>query len=98
MKRKPDELAIPPQIHEAEEAAEVLRAWIADGGLAVSFKTAFDDPAVWGMMLVDIARQVARGFAGDGIASEEAALQAIREMFDAEWDRPTDLGTTHAQQ
>jgi hypothetical protein len=98
MKATPEQLAIPPQINEADEAAEVLRVWIADGGLAVSFKTAFDDPSVWGMLLVDIARQVARGFAGDGIATEEAALRAIREMFDAEWDRPADLDTTHARQ
>jgi hypothetical protein len=37
---------------------------------------------------------VARIFASDTGMNEKEALGRIREMFDAEWDRPTDLGTT----
>lgn len=95
----PNELAIPPDAEaRSREAVEVLRAWIVDGGLTVSFKTAFDDPAVWGVLLVDIARQVARAYQKDGIAEEGDALAAIRDMLESEWDRPTDPGTTMAQQ
>ncbi|WEK48953.1 MAG: DUF5076 domain-containing protein [Candidatus Kaistia colombiensis] len=92
------ELEIPPGALESEEAAEVFRAWIVDKGLDVSFRTAFDSPSTWGILLVDIARHVARGFASDGVCSEEQALEQIKAMFDAEWDRPSDLGTTDTRQ
>ncbi|ODT15874.1 MAG: hypothetical protein ABS35_30165 [Kaistia sp. SCN 65-12] len=92
------ELEIPPGALASDDAAEVFRAWIVDRGLDVSFRTAFDDPATWGILLADIARQVARGFETDGVCSEEQALDAIKSMFDAEWDRPNDPGTPETHQ
>ncbi|MCC6981896.1 MAG: DUF5076 domain-containing protein [Bauldia sp.] len=92
------ELSVPAGAHTAAEAEEVLRAWIVDGGLHVSLRRAFDDPATWGILLVDIARHAARIFAREGVCSEAEALDAVHSMFEAEWNRPTDLGTTHSQQ
>jgi hypothetical protein len=40
-------------------------------------------------MLVDIARHVAQAYAREG-ATPEAVLKRIKEMFDAEWSKPTD--------
>ena len=73
---------------------EVLRAFVLDGGLSISFTRAFDDPSMWGMLLVDIARHAARVFEKEGVMSEGEALQRIVEMFEAELGHPTDLGTT----
>ena len=73
-----------------------MRAAIVEGGLHVSLKRGFDDPAVWGILLADIARHVSRIFAKEDGADEGETVVAIRSMFDAEIDKATDLGTTSA--
>ena len=89
-----NELAIPPGAIADAGSKEVLRAWIVGRGLQVSLVPGFDDPDVWGVMLCDIARHAARAFAAEGTCSEREALSRIRKLFDAEWGRPTDKGTT----
>ena len=88
------EQPIPPDAAANPDAVEVLRAFVVDGGLSISFVRAFDDPSMWGMMLVDIARHAARAFDKEGAMSEAEALAAIVEMFDAELSVVTDPGTT----
>lgn len=89
------ELPIPPSSQLSDEAAEVLRVWInSDRSMDVSLIPAFQDPGAWGILLVDIARHVARAYADSGEATEEDTLSAIRELFLAEWDNPTDRGQT----
>ena len=90
----PRELYIPPNAAIDADATEILRAWVTKGNLEVGLIKAWDQPDPWGILLVDLARHAARAFAQEGICSEEAALQRIRALFDAEWDRPTDLGST----
>ena len=72
----------------------MLRAFVLDGGLSISFTRAFDDPDMWGMLLVDIARHAARVFAKEGVMDEAEALARITAMFEAEVSRPTDPGAT----
>lgn len=79
-------------------ATEVVRASVIDGGLQVELQLSFDDPAVWGILLADIARHAARVYAAEGVCDEDVALEAIKSMFDAEWEAPTDRGATQAQQ
>jgi hypothetical protein len=98
MTGKPGELAIPFAAHEVETATEVLRAWIVDNGLHVSLQRGFDDPAVWGVLLTDVARHVARIFETEGGGTQAEALAKIKAMLDAEWDDGTDVGTTSAIQ
>jgi hypothetical protein len=90
----PKEQPIPPDAVGRDDAVEVLRAFVIDGGLSISFMRAFDDPAMWGMLLVDIARHAARAFEKEGVLSAEEALDAIRDMFEAELGAPTDIGKT----
>jgi hypothetical protein len=90
-----EQLAVPPDAQEAG-GKEILRAFIVDGGLSVSLVRAFDDPSTWGLLLVDIARHVARMFASESGLTEDEALRQIHDMFQAEWSGPTDLGTTSA--
>jgi hypothetical protein len=77
-----------------EDAIEVLRAFVIDGGLSIAFQRAFEEPDMWGLLLVDIARHAARAFARESEYSEEDALERIVDMFEAEIARPTDPGTT----
>ena len=89
-----DELPIPSAASDDAGSAEVLRAWVANQGLHVSLRPAFDDPGMWGVLLVDVARHVARMCADEKMCSEADALKEIRRVFDSEWERPTDPGST----
>jgi hypothetical protein len=89
-------LSVPPFVEETG-GTEVLRAFV-DGhnGLSISLQSAFEDPATWGILLVDVTKHVARAYAGQADISEQVILDRIRQMFDAEWNKPTDLGKTEA--
>ena len=90
----PKEQPLPPDVIGRDDATEVLRAFVVDGGLSIAFQRAFEEPDMWGMLLVDIARHAARVFAREGDYTEEDALRRIVDMFEAEIARPTDLGNT----
>jgi hypothetical protein len=90
----PKEQPLPPDVAGRDDATEVLRAFVVDGGLSIAFTRAFEEPDMWGMLLVDIARHAARVYAREGDYTEEDALTRIVDMFEAEIVRPTDPGTT----
>src|SRR3954466_9472722 len=90
----PKEQPLPPDVMGREDATEVLRAFVVDGGLSIAFTRAFEEPDMWGMLLVDIARHAARAYARESEYTEEEALSRILDMFENEIARPTDLGST----
>ena len=92
----PNEQPLPPDVIGREDAIEVLRAFVVDGGLSIAFQRAFEEPDMWGLLLVDIARHAARAYARESGYTEDEALTRIVDMFEAEIDRPTDMGTYHA--
>ena len=85
---------MPPDVVGRDDATEVLRAFVLDRGLSIAFTRAFEEPDMWGLLLVDIARHAARAYARENDYTEEDALTRIVEMFEAEIARPTDIGTT----
>jgi hypothetical protein len=71
------ELSPPPLANTNAEATEVMRIWTAPGeGPHVVLRTTWEDPAAWGVLLVDVARHAANAYA--------------KALFDAEWNTPTD--------
>jgi hypothetical protein len=48
-----------------------------------------DEPVIWGIVLADIARHVARGLANQYELDELVVLSALRERLTAELDQPT---------
>ena len=90
----PKEQPLPPDVIGRADATEVLRAFVVDGGLSIAFTRAFEEPEMWGLLLVDIARHAARAYARESEITEEDALAAIVDMFEAEIERPTDMGKT----
>jgi hypothetical protein len=90
----PKEQPLPPDVMNREDAVEVLRAFVLDGGLSIAFTRAFDEPDMWGLLLVDIARHAARAYARESALTEQEALTRILDMFEAEIARPTDAGNT----
>jgi hypothetical protein len=90
----PKEQPLPPDVIGRDDAIEVLRAFVVDGGLSIAFARAFEEPDMWGLLLVDVARHAARAYARESAYTEEEALRRIIEMFEAEIARPTDAGST----
>ena len=85
---------MPPDVMGRDDATEVLRAFVLDGGLSIAFMRAFEEPDMWGLVLVDIARHAARAYARESAYTEEEALARIVDMFEAEIARATDIGST----
>ena len=90
----PREQPLPPDVIGRDDATEVLRAFVVDGGLSIAFTRAFEEPDMWGLLLVDVARHASRAYARESAYSEDEALRRIIEMFEAEIARPTDIGST----
>ena len=85
---------MPPDVIGRDDATEVLRAFVLDGGLSIAFSRAFEEPDIWGLLLVDVARHAARAYARESNFTEDEALARIVDMFEAEIARPTDMGNT----
>ena len=90
----PREQPLPPGVIGRGDATEVLRAFVVDGGLSIAFTRACEEPDMWGLLLVDVARHAARAYARESEFNEEEALARILDMFEAEIARPTDMGKT----
>ena len=87
------QLPIPDAAQRDPRAIEMLRVWAALGGQHVSIKTGlWEDPAIWGLMLVDLARHVARAHEQLGQMSSVDFLDRLKLGFDTEWNSPTDAG------
>jgi hypothetical protein len=62
---------------------EILRAGLINEELFVSARRAFDDPAMWGEVLGDVMRRIARLYAAEGKYSQRDALAAMENAFAA---------------
>jgi hypothetical protein len=84
-------LPVPRAAESNIESIEVLRLWkVPEIGQQVILRhDAWEDPAAWGLMLVDIARHVAHARAQEGHNKEEV-FQRILAGFHAEIESPTD--------
>lgn len=91
---EPSELPIPDEASETDAAHELMRGWLIDNRLVCSlFPSAFEDPAVWGVLLADIANHVANALAECEGADRGEVLAAIRRAFEVEMKSPTDEHT-----
>jgi hypothetical protein len=87
----PNQLPIPPDAQNDSRARELLRLWAAHGKQHVSLATnLWEDPAAWGIMLVDLAKHVASAYRLNRERKFDDILGRIREGFDAEWENATD--------
>ena len=84
------ELAVPPDARE-QGGIEVLRAAVVDGAVSVALRRSFDDPATWGRLRSDLARQAARAYAVETDMSEDEAFDRIRAGWEAESLDPAGL-------
>lgn len=82
---QPLELEIPDGVPEAQQAVELIRAWVADGALMVTIngEALGDQLQDWGRLLAQIGHHVANSAALNGLKGEAQALDEIRKGFDA---------------
>jgi hypothetical protein len=82
---RPLELDSPDGVPEAQQAVELIRAWIADGALMVTIngEALGDQLRDWGRLLAQIGHHVARSSALNGQKTERQSLDEIRKGFDA---------------
>jgi hypothetical protein len=73
-------LQIPPSAQQ-QGGLEVLRAGVVNGGLHVTLRRAFDDPKAWGVLLADVARQVAAVYSQQDQKEAANILAGIHEAF-----------------
>lgn len=83
------ELEVPDGVPEAEQAIELIRAWVADGALAVTLNGGAFGPQLeeWGRVLAQIGHHIARAAALSGELGEERSIDALRKGFDATFPR-----------
>jgi Domain of unknown function (DUF5076) len=67
---------------------EILRAGIVEDELYVTARRAFDDPAMWGEVLGDVTRRIARVYAAEGKYTEKDARAAISGAYAADLGAP----------
>ena len=89
------ELVIPPDAAADPKSVEMIRVWIADGGLHCTLnvghwtaqKAPIDENVAWGIMLSDVIRHVAdatRELTGaDPAATAKAIFQSLRNELAA---------------
>ncbi len=88
------QLPIPPAAADDDRAVELVRVWAAKGKQHVSLATGlWDDPASWGIMLVDLAKHVANAYEQTTGQNRDDVLNRIKAGFDAEWEKETDTPT-----
>ena len=81
-----DQLVVPSAARADSKSFEVVRVWIANRGQHVSLRVGvWQDPAAWGIMLVDLVRHVATAYQQEYGLERKEVLQRIREGLDAEW-------------
>ena len=87
---KARELPIPCAASNDQAALELVRVWVVKGAQHFTIATVRKDPSVWGIMLVDLAKNIASAYVQAEGRSFQTVLAQIREGFGAEWDSPTD--------
>ncbi len=85
------ELLIPPAASNNPNAVEILRVWGANKGQHVSINPdLYDDPAMYGIMLADLAGHVANAYAQASNKDRVRTLVTIRAGFEVALEPDSD--------
>lgn len=85
-----NELNIPPPADTEPDAHELLRVWRYSEGECVSLDVDPKlDPGAWGIILVDLARHVARAYTQRGIGSDRDNYARVLAGLIAELRSPS---------
>jgi len=86
-----NQLAIPPELADDPNAFELARIWSGtDHGFYVLNVKRYPEPAVWGMMAIDLMKHAARAYEQEGAGKKEDIYKRILVGFMAEMQNPTE--------
>jgi hypothetical protein len=95
-----NERPIPEAALRDKSAVEMLRAWIAEGGLHCSMKvgmyqesTNIREARAWGIILADVTRHVAMALESGYSADRDKTVRDIRDSYLKELGKPTSNAT-----
>ena len=85
------ELPTTDKIKGHSDAVELLRVWHVNGNQEFIVATdIWEDPAAWGLLLADLARQITESYGADSVyGDQKQVLQRIKQGLDVEWENPT---------
>ncbi len=84
-----EELLLPEEVRDAERAMELARIWVSDNRPTfVVSGNLWDNPATWGLLLVDFMKHVSTAYAEQGRDAREV-MDEIQDAFIAELNNPT---------
>jgi hypothetical protein len=90
------DLTIPSEVEDDPKSQEVLRAWVANGGLVCALgPETWSEAGNWGIVLADVARHVANAVRDLNGTDQARTIEEIRTLFVAELDNPTDTPEGH---
>jgi hypothetical protein len=92
MGTKERELGIPPEAGADPKSWEIVRAWVAHGGLHCSISAGAwenNEAVGWGILLSDIARHAADALAKLKGQDRRAFLSEVQRVFNDELDAPS---------
>jgi hypothetical protein len=94
MNGHPGQLPIPFPASGDVKARELVRVWQSRGTIQMALQPdLWDDPGIWGIVLVDLAKLIAEAYDKSGQMDAAKALELIKQLFEAEWISPTDFPT-----
>lgn len=83
-------LAVPSEVVADAKAREVLRAWVANGGLVCALRPeTWADVVAWGIVLADVTRHVANAVKDLRGDDPTATVTKMREAYNSELADPT---------
>lgn len=86
-----NQLLIPEAAKSDANSLEIIRVWIANKNQHFTLRVGlWNDPAAWGLLLADLARNVAKSYEQDTGFDPQAALERIRLAFNTELECPSD--------
>ena len=91
------QLAIPKAAAQDAASFELIRVWVAQQSQQITLRAGvWEDPAAWGVMLADLARNIVQVHAeNDEELDAEAFLAGLLEGFDTEIEAVLDeFGST----
>jgi Domain of unknown function (DUF5076) len=95
-KRPAGELIIPPAALADERAVEMLRVWVAEGGLHCALKIGHwrrhrgvDEDQAWGKVLADAIRHIANALHDEHGTAPEETIGRLLKSLEGELEAPT---------
>lgn len=95
-RRSQRSLHVPHPVKGDDAAFEVARVWIGRKKMHVALSVGrylrdgrTNEPAIWGVILADLSRHVARGLREEFGLDEDETLRLLRKSLDKELNKPT---------